>query len=69
MCISLKESRETGFKQWSDAHPPASNDNPEIFLVSDALVKPLEAPRGPWLVPGITSGKMVDLQNQQMLPR
>ncbi len=53
MYISLRDSREQGFRKWSDAHPPASNDNPGSVATADALVKPPEGPRDPWLVPGV----------------
>jgi hypothetical protein len=53
MYISLAESCAKGFRKWSDAHPPASNDNPGDFARADALVVRLEAPRDPWLVPGV----------------
>lgn len=55
MCISLKESIEQSFKKWSDAHPRPTNDNPGDVVVADALDKPREAPRDPWLVPGVSN--------------
>jgi hypothetical protein len=53
MYISLEESCEKGFRKWSDAHPPASNDNAGDVAIANALIKPPEAPRDPWLVPGV----------------
>ena len=53
MYISIKESHEKVFRKWSDVHPRPCNDNPGDFAVVDALVKPLEARRQPWLVPGV----------------
>jgi hypothetical protein len=53
MYISLEESREKGFKNWSEAHPPASNDNPGATAKAEVLRKPTEAPRYPWMVPGV----------------
>ncbi len=53
MYISLLESRAKGFGKWSAAHGPASNDNAGDVARVDALVKPAEAPRDPWLVPGL----------------
>ena len=53
MHISLKESCKKFFRSWSNTHPPASNDNPGDIPVADALVKPPNAPRDPWLVPGV----------------
>ena len=53
MYISLNKSRGEGFRKWSDAHPPASNDNPGNVAVADALLKSPEKPREPWLVPGV----------------
>jgi len=55
MYISLKESFEQDFKKWSDVHPRPSNDNPGDQVVADALLKPREAPRDPWLVPGLSN--------------
>ena len=52
MYISLEESREKGFRNWSDAHPPASNDNPDGLDDAGALRRPPETPRDPWMVPG-----------------
>lgn len=53
MYISGRDSFERNFKKWSDTHPWPSNDNPSDAVVADALVKPREAPRDPWLVPGL----------------
>jgi hypothetical protein len=53
MYISLEESRDKGFKNWSDGHPAASNDNPENIAEAAALREPPEAPRYPWTVPGV----------------
>jgi hypothetical protein len=53
MYISLKESLEQDFKRWSDAHPKASNDNLGDLAVTDALLRPAEAVRGPWLILGV----------------
>lgn len=55
MYISLKESSDQGFRRWSDVHPRPSNDNPGDVVATDALVKPRETPRDPWLVPGVSN--------------
>jgi hypothetical protein len=53
MYISLLESYAKGFRKWSDAHPPAANDDAGDLAKVDALVIPPEAARDPWLVPGV----------------
>jgi hypothetical protein len=64
MYISLAESCATGFRRWSDAHPPYGNDNEGDVARLDALacadlgieyavITPPEGPRAPWLVPGV----------------
>jgi hypothetical protein len=64
MYISLAESLATGFRRWSDAHPPCGNDNDsEVaridalasadFGIEHAVMVPPEGPHDPWLVPGV----------------
>ena len=53
MYISLQQCGAAGFRKWSEGHPPASNDNPTDIPEADALVKPREVPRGPWLAPDL----------------
>ena len=53
MYISLKDSREKGFRKWSDAHPAVSNENPGNPAIAAVLAKPPEVRRAPWLVPGV----------------
>ncbi len=64
MYISLAESVAKGFRRWSDAHGPCSNDNEGEVVRLDALASadlgieyavmmPPEGPRDPWHVPGV----------------
>jgi len=63
MRISLVDSRAQGFKCWSIAHQPGSNDDdrpggatPIALAVPDTLdtmVAPPEQPHRPWMVPGV----------------
>ena len=53
MYISLAESCSKGFRKWSDAHPPAANDDAGDFVKIDALAIPPETSRDSWLVPGV----------------
>ena len=64
MYISLIEGRAKGFRRWSDAHRPASNDDADGVARVDALAVAAmgsgyaamtapEGPRAPWLVPGV----------------
>lgn len=64
MYISLADSSTKGFKKWSDAHPPHSNDDDGDVARDDAIavadpgtdrgvMPPLERLQGPWLVPGV----------------
>jgi hypothetical protein len=64
MYISLIESRAKGFRRWSSAHRPHSNDDAHGVVRADALaiaalgskyavMTPPEGPRTPWLVPGV----------------
>ena len=53
MRISLSESRASGFKKWSDAHPA----KPEPLLgngqdLDYPMITPVERPHLPWLIPG-----------------
>jgi hypothetical protein len=54
MRISLSESRASGFKKWSDAHPakldPLSGDGPDPDY---PMNMPVERPHLPWLIPGV----------------
>jgi hypothetical protein len=56
MRIPLADSRASGFKKWSDAHPAISTaDNPITAGDADLdlpRVTPAERPHFPWLVPG-----------------
>lgn len=59
MYISLIESRAKGFRRWSEAHQPASNDDADGMARVDALAiaalgsqYAVMAP-APWLVPGV----------------
>jgi hypothetical protein len=53
MRISLSESRSSGFKKWSDAHPaqpdPTSGSGQEPDYL---MIMPADRPHLPWLVPG-----------------
>lgn len=64
MYISQAESRATGFRLWSETHPPHSNDDTYGLSRFDALaiatsgsgyaaMTAPEGPRTPWLVPGV----------------
>jgi hypothetical protein len=61
MYISFRTSRAAGFKKWSDAHPPASNDDDyPAGATPVALAAPnvehmeiKDPPHCPWLVPGV----------------
>jgi len=64
MYISLAASRANGFRKWSDAHPPHSNDDDgEIardaaigiadLAIDYAVMTPPEQTHGPWRVPGV----------------
>jgi hypothetical protein len=64
MYISLRESRANGFRRWSDAHQPHSNDDADDIARVDALAvaasgrgyAAMTAPEGrpdPWQVPGV----------------
>jgi hypothetical protein len=54
MRISLSESRASGFKKWSDAHPakldPLSGDGQDPDY---PMNMPVERPHLPWLIPGV----------------
>jgi hypothetical protein len=61
MYISLASSRSNGFKKWSDAHQPDSNDDDQLGGAKPIAiaVPPIddaaatnEAPHRPWRVPG-----------------
>jgi len=66
MYISLAESRAKGFRKWSDAHPPQSNDDDGEVARDDAIAIAIadlaidyaamslpEQTHGPWRVPGV----------------
>ena len=63
MTMSQVSSLATGFRKWSVAHPPASNDDDHpggatpIALSApefdDQVNAPPEQPHRPWLVPGM----------------
>lgn len=64
MYISLIESRAKGFRRWSGAQRPHSNDDADVIARVDALavaasgggyavMTPPDRPRAPWLVPGV----------------
>jgi hypothetical protein len=62
MRISFATSQSNGFKKWSDAHPPASNDDdhpPEVTSLAVAVPRLHETEviperlQGPWFVPGV----------------
>jgi hypothetical protein len=64
MYISLIESRAKGFRRWSGAHRPHSNDDADGVARAGALaiaalgseyavMTPLEELHAPWLVPGV----------------
>ena len=57
MYISLANSRANGFRKWSDAHPPHSNNDAAIAIadlaIDYAVMTPPEQPDGPWRVPGV----------------
>ncbi len=64
MYISLAESRANGFRKWSDAHPPHSNDDDgevardDAIAIADldidyAVMTAPEQMHGPWRVPGV----------------
>jgi hypothetical protein len=61
MYISFATSRVAGFKKWSDAHPPASNDDDypagatpvALAVPSVEDVGSKDQPHCPWLVPGV----------------
>ena len=56
MTIFLNASGANGFKKWSIAHLPSSNDETSIAIAVPALDEPImappEQPHRPWLVPG-----------------
>jgi hypothetical protein len=63
MTISLNASGADGFKKWSIAHPPSSNDDDDplggatpiaiaVPALDDPIMAPPEQPHRPWLVPG-----------------
>jgi hypothetical protein len=61
MFISFRTSRAAGFKKWSDAHPPASNDDDypagatpiALAAPSPDEVETRSQAHCPWLVPGV----------------
>lgn len=62
MYISFAESCAKGFKRWSDAHPPAGNDNDgdipravSVTVAKSTIGHALMTSglRDPWLVPGM----------------
>ena len=60
MYISFESSRAAGFKKWSDAHPPANDDDDPAGATPAALATPrvadlrgTEQPHHPWLVTGV----------------
>jgi hypothetical protein len=60
MYISFRTSRSAGFKKWSDAHPPASNDDdypagatPIALAVPSLDDVETRNQHCPWLVPGV----------------
>jgi hypothetical protein len=57
MTIFLNASGANGFKNWSIAHPPSSNDDETsialaVPAVDEPIMAPPEQPHRPWLVPG-----------------
>jgi hypothetical protein len=56
MTIFLNSSGANGFKKWSIAQPPSSNDDETSAIAVPALDEPImtppEQPHRPWLVPG-----------------
>ena len=58
MTIFLNASGTNGFKKWSIAHPPSSNDDDETAIaiavpaLDEPIMAPPEQPHRPWLVPG-----------------
>jgi hypothetical protein len=54
MRISLSQSRASGFRKWSDAHPakpdPLSGNGQDLDY---PMIMPVERPHLPWLVPGV----------------
>jgi hypothetical protein len=61
MYISFATSHAAGFKKWSDAHPPASNDDDypagatPVALAAPSIdgVETRNQPHCPWVVPGV----------------
>lgn len=61
MYISFATSGADGFKKWSAAHPPASNDDDHpagatpVALAAPRIeeVETRNRPHCPWLVPGV----------------
>jgi hypothetical protein len=62
MFNSFAASRSEGFKSWSDAHPPASNDDDHptgptavtLAVPSLEAVEAAEQPGCPWVVPAMS---------------
>jgi hypothetical protein len=57
MTIFLNASGANGFKKWSIAHPPSSNDDETPIAIAvpaldEPIMTPPEQPHRPWLVPG-----------------
>jgi len=63
MTIFLNASGANGFKKWSIAHPPSSNDDDAppggvtpiaiaVPALDEPIMAPPEQPHRPWLVPG-----------------
>lgn len=57
MFISLTFSRTTGFKRWSNNHPP-SNENEaapivRVGAVTSSNAAPQDPPHRPWAIPGV----------------
>jgi hypothetical protein len=57
MTIFLNASGANGFKKWSIAHPPSSNDDETSIAIAvpaldEPIMAPPEQPHRPWLVPG-----------------
>jgi hypothetical protein len=57
MTIFLNASGANGFKKWSIARPPSSNDDETSIAITvpaldEPIMAPPEQPHRPWLVPG-----------------
>ncbi|MGA7262841.1 MAG: hypothetical protein WA709_15965 [Stellaceae bacterium] len=62
MTIFLNASGANGFKKWSIAHPPSSNDDDAVDgatpiaiadpAIDEPIMAPPDQPHRPWLVPG-----------------